>query len=134
MEHFINYLESFIMAFKKMVKSMVGLALLIVALWGTLYHLTDDVTVFRYLLAGAAVCALNTWIINLSKHKMENVFSIRSGWVIVAGLVLLLYHAGFAAAAVFVAAVMMASPFFWATVCEGIVGLSLLIALAINMA
>lgn len=123
MEYFTNLL-------KKAFKSVVVTTLLIAVLWGALYHLTDFATVASYVLAGIVVCAINTAIRNIRMHKFESIISVQGNWVVMAGAVLVLYHAGFIPAAVFVAAAIFVSPFFWATICEGIVGLSLLAALA----
>ena len=115
---------------RKAIKSLIVTTILILILWGALYKLTDFGAVATYFGIGVAVCLLNTVIANLRKRKMENVLRVQGSWVVMAGVVLLLYHAGFIAAAVFVAAVILASPFFGATVYEGIVGLTLLITLA----
>lgn len=123
MKHFINLL-------KKAIKSVVIITILIAVLWGTLYHLTDFDTVVRYLGIGAAVCAINTVIYNFRQHKITSLFYVKGLWVIMAGVVLVLYYAGFEAASVFVAAAILASPFFGATISEGLVGLTLLITLA----
>lgn len=123
MEYFINLL-------KKSLKSMVIATILILVLWVSLYNLTDFETVATYFLIGVAVCVFNTWIDNLRKRKIKNILHVRSSWIIMAGMVLVLHHAGFTAAAVVTAAVIFAIPFFGATICEGIVGLTLLVTLA----
>lgn len=115
---------------KKSLKSAVVTTVLILVLWGALYHLTDCATIETYFFTGVGVCAFNTVVCNYKKRKMENLLKVQSSWVIMAGLVLLLYHAGFEAAAVFTAAAVLASPFFGATMYEGFVGLTLLINLA----
>ena len=126
MEYIVNML-------KKAVKSWVMAIIVILMLWETLYKLTDAETVSNYFWTGVAICSLNTIIINLRKNKIKNVFYCSASWIVMAGLVLVLYHAGFTAAAVFVAAAIFVSPFLWATLYEGIVGLSLLIVLAMQM-
>ena len=103
---------------------------LILVFWSALYHLTDFGTVFKYVGIGVFVCMINTLILNLRQRKFVTVFQVKSSWVVMAGVVLVLYHAGFEAAAVFTAAAFMASPLFWATLYEGIVGLTLLAVLA----
>lgn len=123
-------MEFFIYLFKRALKSTIITIILIVALWITLYELTDFDTVKNYFWTGLAVCAANTMIANLRKHRIENLLQIQGVWIIMAGVVLVLYHAGFVAAAVFTAASFFALPFFGATVYEGIVGLTLLITLA----
>ena len=124
--------------FKKIVKSMVIMTALILLLWITLYKLTDFKTISDYFFIGIAVCLFNTWIMNFQKRKFSgrkvgNIIHVSSLWIVMAGIVLVLYHAGFESAAVFAAAVFFASPFLGATLYEGIVGLSLLISLALNM-
>lgn len=123
MDYFVYLLK------KSIIRTVVTIVLLMV-LWGTLYSLTDAATVSGYFWCGVAVCSLNTVLINLKKGKFENLISVNSLWIIFAGVVLVLYHAGFYAAAVFTAAAIMASPFFGASVFESIVGLTLLIMLA----
>ena len=118
---------------KKSLKSAVVATVLILVLWGALYHLTDWATIDTYFFTGVGVCAFNTVVCNYQKRKMENLLKVQSSWVIMAGLVLLLYHAGFEASAVFTAAAILASPFFGATMYEGFVGLTLLINLAMLM-
>ena len=126
MEYFVNLL-------KKAVKSMVVTTILILVLWGTLWHLTDFATIEAYFFTGVGVCALNTVILNCQKHKTESLLQVQSSWIIMAGVVFVLYHAGFEAAAVFVAAAILVSPLFWASIYEGIVGLTLLINLILLM-
>ena len=126
MEYFVNLL-------KKAVKSMAVTTLLILLLWGLLWHLTDFATVENYFFTGIGVCAFNTVICNYKKRKVENLLLVQSHWIVMAGIVLVLYHAGFDVAAVFAAAVILASPLFWATIYEGFVGLTLLINLAMLM-
>lgn len=123
MEYFVNLL-------KKAAKSLIVTTVAIVVLWGALWHLTDFATVAGYFGIGVAVCVLNTWLLNFKKRKVENIFRVQGSWVIMAGAVLVLYYAGFEAAAILVAAAILASPFFWASIYEGIVGLSLLLVLA----
>ncbi len=123
MEYFVNML-------KKAAKSALIVNALILTLWGTLYALTDLETVVDYFWIGFVVCLLNSLIIYLRRTKTKIIFHVQSSWLIMAGVVLVLYHAGFAAAAVVVAAAILASPFFWASIYEGIVGLSLLLMLA----
>ena len=106
----------------------------IALLWVALYCLTDWETVADYFGIGVAVCAFNTLVYNLSKRRVASLIWMRYQWLIMAGMVLVLYHAGFVAAAVFVAAAILVSPFFWASIYEGIVGLTLLLTLAYNMA
>lgn len=126
-------MEYFINLFKKAVKSMLISTVLILLLWGVLYHLTDFETVTNYFWIGVAVCFINTIIGNLRKRKIENVFHVSAYWIIMAGVVLVLHHAGFTAAAVFAAAAVLVSPLFWASLSEGIVGLTLLIVLGMQM-
>lgn len=114
---------------KKAIKSSALSAVLIVVLWGTLYHLTDSQTIASYFQAGVAVCILNTLIFNLKKRKIESLFRVHAIWVILAGFVLVLYHAGFVSAAIFAAAAIFVSPFFWADIYEGVVGATLIITL-----
>lgn len=109
---------------------MVITTVLTVILWRTLYHLTDFTTVANYILSGVVVCTLNTLLYDFSKRKLEKLFWVKASWVVAAGSVLVLYHAGFSAAAVLLAGAFFASPFFGATIYEGIVGFSLLIILA----
>jgi len=123
MEYFVNML-------KKAAKSALIMNVLILTLWGTLYALTDLETVVDYFWIGFVVCLLNSLIIHFRRTKTKIIFHVQSSWLIMAGVVLVLYHAGFAAAAVVVAAAILASPFFWASIYEGIVGLSLLLMLA----
>lgn len=130
MEHFIYCLRIIENGLRKLARSSVFSTVWILVIWGILHYLTDNETVFNYLLIGAVVCLLNTIVTNLGIRKKKMVFKVSYTWVIMAGTVLVLYHAGFVAAAVFAAAVFLASPFFGATICEGIVGLSLLITLA----
>ena len=106
---------------------------LILLLWGLLYHLTDFETVTNYFWTGVAVCSANTLLSNLRKRRIENLFHVSGYWIIMAGAVLVLYHAGFTVAAVFVAAAVLVSPLFWASIYEGIVGLTLLIVLGMQM-
>ncbi len=115
---------------KKSLKSAVVTIVLILVLWGILYNLTDFTTVSNYFWTGVAVCVLNTLISNLRKRKIDNIIRVQSSWIVMAGLVLMLYHAGFEAAAVFTAAAILASPFFGMTIYEGIVGFTLLVTLA----
>lgn len=123
MEYFINIM-------KKAIKSMVISIALIIFLWSALYSLTDFATIGAYLSYGLAVCLINTIIANLRAHRIENVLKVSSSWIIMAGAVLVLYHSGFTAAAIFLSAAILASPFFGASLYESIVGLSLLITLA----
>ena len=123
-------MEYFIRLIKNSIKSAMVETLLILALWGTLYNLTGLATVTKYFWIGVAVCVLNTVIRNF-KLKSKSVIHVSALWVVMAGLVLVLHHAGFEAAAVFTASVFLASPFFGATVCEGIVGFTLLVILAV---
>lgn len=126
MEYFVNLL-------KKAARSLVVTTILILVLWGTLWHLTDLATVENYCFIGIGVCAFNTVVCNYKNRKEKNLLKVQSSWVIMAGLVLVLYHAGFEAAAVFAAAAILVSPLFWATIYEGFVGLTLLIQLMILM-
>lgn len=114
----------------KAIKSMIVTVILIMVLWGTLYHLTDLATVTAYFWTGVTVCFCNALIANLRAKKIKNLIIVQGSWVIMAGLVLVLYHAGFVTASVFVAAAIFASPFFWASIYESFVGLTLLITLA----
>lgn len=123
----------FIHLLKKALSSMVITIILILALWGTLYQLTDFETVTGYLAIGFIVCILNTMIRNLRQDNEQNLLWVKSSWFVMAGVVLVLYHAGFTFAAVFVAAAILASPFFWATMYEAIVGFVLLTSLARNL-
>lgn len=115
---------------KKAVKSWALATCLIALLWGVLYHLTDWETICGYFWTGVAACCANTFLANLRKHRIDNIIHVSSNWILMAGLVLVLYHAGFESAAVFVAAVILASPFLGASVYEGIVGFTLLVTLA----
>ena len=123
-------MEYFICLIKKLIKSAIISIVLIVLLWGTLYNLTDLVTISGYFVTGVSVCVVNTMIANLRKRKIENIFHVSLSWVIMAGLVLVLDHAGFEAAAVCTAAAILASPFFGMSLYEGIVGFTLLVTLA----
>ena len=122
-------MEFFISQLKKVVKSTVITTMLIAILWGVLYHLTDFGTVKNYFWVGVAVCLLNSVIITLRQRQKCVTLQVYGSWVVMAGLVLVLYHAGFEAAAVLVAAAITVSPLFWASVYEAIVGLTLLIKL-----
>ena len=93
MEYFINSL-------KKAVKSMFITTAMILLLWGVLYHLTDFETITNYFWIGVAVCSINTVISNLRKRRIENILHVSGYWIIMAGIVLVLHHAGFTAAAV----------------------------------
>ena len=119
---YLNYL------LKKAVKSTLITTVLILVLWSTLIHLAGIGAVLGYLLIGAVVCWINAIIFSLKTGKLI-FFRVEASWVIMAGVVLVLHHAGFEIAAVFVAAAIFAAPFFWATICEGVVGLSLILAL-----
>lgn len=113
---------------KKTVKSAVVTTVMILVLWSILIHLAGLGAVFGYLLIGAVVCWINAIIFSLKTGKLI-FFRVETSWVIMAGVVLVLYHAGFQIAAVFAAAAIFASPLFWASICEGVVGLSLILAL-----
>ena len=108
---------------------MVISTILILALWWVLYDLTDSATIRKYFWIGMVVCVLNTLIYNLSQRRIKKILWVRSTWIVMAGAVLVLYYTGFEVAAVFLAAVIFASPFLGATIYEGIVGLTLLITL-----
>lgn len=123
MEYILNQL-------KKALRSMVVATILILVFWGGLYHLTNWETVTNYFWTGVAVCAMNTLIANLRKRRLENLLHVSFHWIVMAGVVLVLYHAGFVAAAVFAAAAIFASPFFGMSLYEGIVGFTLLVTLA----
>ena len=123
----MNY---FIYLCKKAMRSAVIQTVLIVVAWGLLYHLTNWETIVSYFWIGVAVCSANTIVDNLRAHKMKNVLHVQANWIVMSGIVLMLYHAGFEAAAVFAAAVFLASPFFGATIYEGFVGFTLLVTLA----
>jgi len=123
MEYFINLL-------KKAVKSVIFATALILLIWGVLYHLTDWTTVVNYFWIGFCVMAVNTWIANFRNRKIDSLLRVQSSWIIMAGVVLVLFHLKFETAAVLAAAAIMASPLFGATIYEGIVGLTLLIVLA----
>ena len=129
-----NYLllEYVLYLLRKALKTEMIYAVLGGLLWSLLYSLTDFETVCHYFWIGLAVCVLNTIICDL-KNRRRNVFMFRSIWVVMAGAVLVLYHAGFEAAAVVTAAAIFASPCFKASVCEGLVGVSLLVQLALLM-
>lgn len=118
---------------RKTVKSTIIVTVLIVVLWFTLYNLTDFTTISNYFGLGMAVCIFNTVMMNLKAGKFQKIIYIQSFWIIVAGFVLVLFHAGFETAAVLVAAATFASPFFGATIYEGVIGLTLLIILAIKI-
>lgn len=124
-------MEYFIESLKKALKSVVIITVLIVILWGMLYHLTNFSTIKAYLMIGLGICLFNTLLDSLQKKKVQKIFYVNGLWIVMAGMVLVLYHAGFEAAAVCAAAAIFASPFFGATLYEGIVGLSLLITLAL---
>lgn len=121
-------MEYFVYLLKKAAKSITITAVLILVLWGTLYDLTDDKTIINYLERGIAVIILNNLLSCLINLKIE--VRIKASWIVLAGIVLVLYHAGFVVASIFVAAVIFALPFFGATLYESIVGASLLITLA----
>jgi phosphatidylserine synthase len=120
----------FIYLIKKATRAMIISTALSVVAWGVLYHLTNWETIVSYFWTGVAVCAGNTLVDNLRARKMKNVLHVQANWVIMAGVVLVLYHAGFTAAAVFGAAAILASPFFGATIYEAFVGFTLLVTLA----
>lgn len=115
---------------RRALRSSLIALLLAIVLWSLLYHLTDEQTVSNYFWCGLAVCSANTIIANIRTHKMD-LLHVGGRWVIMAGIVLVLYHSGFVPAAVFVAAAFFASPFFGATLYEGFVGLTLLIQLCL---
>ena len=102
---------------------------MILVLWSALVYLAGIGAVLGYLLIGVFVCWINALIFSLKTGKLI-FFQVKSSWLIMAGVVLVLYHAGFQIAAVFASAAIFASPLFWASICEGVVGLSLLLALA----
>ena len=122
----MDYLTNLI---KRSLQSLIVTTILVLGLWGILYHLTNIPTLVYYIFLGAMFCSLNTLIYNSRAHT-KNLIWIKSSWLIMAGVVLVLYHAGFVTAAVFVAATIFASPFFWASIYEGIVCISLLLVLA----
>ncbi len=126
----MNYL---LYQLRRALQSLVITVLLIAVLWGLLYHLTDARTVSNYFWCGVSVCSINTVISCLRTHKFDSLIRVCGHWVIMAGVVLVLYHSGFVAAAVFVAAAILALPFFGATLYEGIVGLTLLLQLCMLM-
>lgn len=115
---------------KRALKSGIVTTILILVLWVGIYNLTDFETVCKYFWTGIAVCALNNLISIIKNRRIENILRVQGFWVVIAGVVLVLYHANFEAAAVFVAATAFASPFFGATVYEGVVGFTLLVTLA----
>ena len=119
---YLNYI------FKKAVKSTLITTVMILVLWSALVHLAGIGAVLGYLLIGAVVCWINAIIFSLKTGKLI-FFRVEASWVIMAGIVLVLYHAGFQIAAVFAAAAIFASPLLWASICEGVVGLSLILAL-----
>lgn len=123
-------MEYFVFLLKKFGRSIIKWTSLALILWGILYHLTDSNTIKNYLLTGIVICFINTIIGNLANRKTEKIFNVKFSWVIMAGAVLLLYHAGFTAASVLAAAAITALPFFGGTIQESIVGISLLIAIA----
>lgn len=115
---------------RRALQSMVITILLIAVLWSLLYHLTDARTVSNYFWCGLAVCSANTIIANIRTRKID-LIRVCGSWVVMAGVVLVLYHGGFVAAAVLAAGAFFASPFFGATLYEGFVGLTLLIQLCL---
>lgn len=115
---------------RKTLKSMIVTTVLIAVLWSLLYSLTDFATVLTYFWVGVAVHIINSLIYNLKNRGPKFEIIVRGHWTVMAGVVLVLYHAGFEAAAVFAAAAILVSPFFWATVYESIVGATLLMMLA----
>ena len=127
-------MKYFIYLLKRALKSTVVMTALILILWITLYKLTDWATLIKYLEMGIAVCLFNTWLDNFRKRQIQNVMHVQANWVALAGAVLVLYYAGFAPAAVLLAAATFALPFFGATIYDAVVGLSLLITLALLMA
>lgn len=126
-------MDYFVYLWKKFLKSHFEFLIKVLLVWGILYHLTDFKTILSYFWLGVCVCAANTFIANLRKRKIENIMHVQQNWVIWAGFVLLLYHAGFTPAAVLVSAAILVSPFFGATIYESVVGLSLLITLIRQM-
>ena len=129
MEKIFLQAEFVISQIKRILKSIAVITALIFVVWGVLYHLTDFVTVMQYIAIGAIVCIINTMLRNFRQRKMTNVIYVSGFWVLMAGVVLVLYHAGFEAASVAVSAAFVSLPFFGATIYEGIVGLSLLLIL-----
>ncbi|MBR1374372.1 hypothetical protein IJ556_08000 [bacterium] len=121
-------MEYFGYLLKKAAKSIAIVAVLILVLWGTLYDLTDDKTIINYLGRGIAVILLNNLLSCLINRKIE--VKIKTSWIVLAGIVLVLYHAGFVVASIFVAAAILVLPLFGATLYESIIGVSLLITLA----
>lgn len=117
---------------KKSLRIIVITTIAILVVWGAIYHLTDMKTICVYVLIGFIVCLINSIIPHLYR-KSRTLFSVKGNWVIMAGVVLLLYHAGFEGASVFAAAVITALPFFGGTIYESIIGISLLITLAHQM-
>ena len=126
-------MEYFLKLFKDSCKAMVVMTLLAVVLWSALYHLTNFAMVATYFGIGVGVCLLNCVIAFIRQRDTENKPVISVNWIIMAGVVLVLYHLGFVPAAVFAAAVIFVSPFFGKSLYEGIVGLSLLLTLAWQM-
>jgi hypothetical protein len=126
----MNHLLLFWYLLKKSIRALAVSVVIIFILWTALYHLTDAETVKNYFWTGAAVYAGNNLIYNLSLPKIKKTIHLPCSWIIMAGVVLVLYHAGFEAAAVFAAATIFASPFLGATIYEGFVGFTLLITLA----
>ena len=120
----------FIYLIKKFTRAMIISTALSVVVWGVIYHLTNWETIVSYFWTGVTVCAGNTLVDNLRARKIKNVLYVQANWVIMAGVVLVLYHAGFTTAAVFGAAAILASPFFGTTIYEGFVGFTLLVILA----
>ena len=110
-----------------------SLIIQVLLVWGILYHLTDGQTICNYFWTGFVVCACNNFIANLRKRELKVSFHVQGNWIVFAGLVLLLFHAGFDAAAIFVATAILCSPFFGATIYDSFVGLSLLVTLARQM-
>lgn len=123
-------MHCFIYLLKKATIAVIIQTALVIVVWGILYHLTNWETIVSYFWAGVAVCGFNTLVDNLRAHKMKNIPHVQANWVIMAGVVLALYHANFVMAAVFAAAVILASPFLGATIYEGFVGFTLLVTLA----
>ena len=116
---------------KKLLHDHLYFMIQVLLVWGMLYHLTDGQTIRNYFWTGFIVCACNSFIAYLRKRKA--IFHTQGNWIVWAGFVLLLHHAGFEAAAVLVAAAILCSPFFGATIYDSFVGFSLLFTLARQM-
>lgn len=123
-------MKSLFNSLQKALKTATVFNVITLILWYILYTLTDLYTISKYFWTGVVVCVINTWIANIRACKIKNILYVRNLWIMMAGIVLVSYHAGFEIIAVLAAVIFLISPFFKMTLYEGIVGLTLLLTLA----